>query len=440
MAVTLLDRVQRTAAPERPEWRRPLNVEDLREAAQRYVPSEAIARLLEEDPFRARNELRSACRQVFAEPAWMEIGGSRREELTQELLAMVFGMGPLEPLLADESITEITVNKGGAVWIERDGVMRLASTSFASDEQVRGLIDRILGPLGRRIDESSPSVSARLPQGHRVHAVVPPVSPDGPVLAIRKFTRKVFSLQQMVEAGSLEQPVAQFLHWAVQSRRSIAVLGGTGSGKTTLLNALSLSIPLEERIITIEDSLELKFDQHPQVVRLEARQQNAEGLGEVTIRSLVVDSLRMRPDRIIVGECRGGEALDMLTAMNTGHDGSLTTLHANSPYECVDRLVTMCRYVVDLPPDVIEVQIGHAFHLVVQTQRHRSGKRFVSQIAAVTYCADARCCRVDALYRREQPERQGRWEAVPEWVDQLAEEGLASAEEVQQWRQLISLP
>lgn len=315
MAVTLLERVQRTAAPERPERRPVQNVEDLREAVQRYVPSEVVAALLEEDPFRARNELRSACRQVFAEPAWAAVGAERRDSLTQELVAVVFGMGPLEPLLADESITEITVNKGGAVWVERDGVMRPTEASFASDAQVRGLIDRILGPLGRRIDESSPSVSARLPQGHRVHAVVPPVSPDGPVLAIRKFSRKVFSLPQLVEAGSLEQEAAQFLHWAVASRRSIAVLGGTGSGKTTLLNALSLSIPTEERIITIEDSLELKFSEHPQVVRLEARHQNAEGLGEVTIRSLVVDSLRMRPDRIIVGECRGGEALDMLTAM-----------------------------------------------------------------------------------------------------------------------------
>ena len=437
MAVTLLERVQRTAAPERPERRVMLNVEDLREAVQRYVPSEVVAALLEEDPFRARNELRSACRQVFAEPAWAAVGAERRDGLTQELVAVVFGMGPLEPLLADESITEITVNKGGAVWVERDGVMRPAEASFASDAQVRGLIDRILGPLGRRIDESSPSVSARLPQGHRVHAVVPPVSPDGPVLAIRKFSRKVFSLAQLVEAGSLEQEAAQFLHWAVAGRRSIAVLGGTGSGKTTLLNALSLSIPTEERIITIEDSLELKFSEHPQVVRLEARHQNAEGLGEVTIRSLVVDSLRMRPDRIIVGECRGGEALDMLTAMNTGHDGSLTTLHANSPQECIDRLVTMCRYVVDLPPDVIEAQIGHAFQLMVQTQRHRSGRRFISAIAAVGFCPDTRRCQVVPVYQRMSPAEEGRWLEVPEWVERLAEEELATEEEVRQWRRAL---
>ncbi|WP_276915442.1 CpaF family protein [Parvibacter caecicola] len=437
MAVTLLERVQRTAAPERPERRPVQNVEDLREAVQRYVPSEVVAALLEEDPFRARNELRSACRQVFAEPAWAAVGAERRDSLTQELVAVVFGMGPLEPLLADESITEITVNKGGAVWVERDGVMRPTEASFASDAQVRGLIDRILGPLGRRIDESSPSVSARLPQGHRVHAVVPPVSPDGPVLAIRKFSRKAFSLPQLVEAGSLEQEAAQFLHWAVASRRSIAVLGGTGSGKTTLLNALSLSIPTEERIITIEDSLELKFSEHPQVVRLEARHQNAEGLGEVTIRSLVVDSLRMRPDRIIVGECRGGEALDMLTAMNTGHDGSLTTLHANSPQECIDRLVTMCRYVVDLPPDVIEAQIGHAFQLMVQTQRHRGGRRFISAIAAVGFCPDTRRCQVLPLYQRLSPSEEGQWLEVPEWVDRLVEEDLATEEEVRQWRRAL---
>lgn len=315
MAVTLLERVQRGVAPGEVKQLPVLNVENLREAVKRYLPAESAAAMLEEDPLRARNELRSACRQVFSEPAWATVEPGRREALVQELLAIVFGMGPLEQLLADESITEITVNKGGEVWIEQGGVMMPAGVSFSSDDQVRSLIDRILGPLGRRIDESSPSVSARLPQGHRVHAVIPPISPDGPVLAIRKFSRKVLSLAQMVEADSMEEPVAQLLRWAVEGRRSIAVLGGTGSGKTTLLNALSLSIPHSERIITIEDSLELKFQEHPQVVRLEARHQNAEGLGEVTIRSLVVDSLRMRPDRIIVGECRGGEALDMLTAM-----------------------------------------------------------------------------------------------------------------------------
>lgn len=434
MAVTLLERVQRGAAPENIQHRPALNVEDLREAVKRYLPAESAAAMLEEDPLRARNELRSACRQVFAEPMWTSVEPGRREALVQELLAVVFGMGPLEPYLADESITEITVNKGGEVWIEQEGVMVPAGVAFASDGQVRSLIDRILGPLGRRIDESSPSVSARLPQGHRVHAVVPPVSPDGPVLAIRKFSRRVFSLAQMVEADSMEEPVAQFLRWAIEARRSIAVLGGTGSGKTTLLNALSLSIPHSERVITIEDSLELKFQEHPQVVRLEARHQNAEGLGEVTIRSLVVDSLRMRPDRIIVGECRGGEALDMLTAMNTGHDGSLTTLHANSPQECVDRLVTMCRYAVDLPPDVIEAQIGHAFDLMVQTQRHRSGKRFVSCVAAVGWDPQQRRCDIEVLYRRAAPAARGGWETVPGWVEGLVSEGIAEKEEVERWR------
>ena len=437
MAMTLLERVQRGAVVGANQQRPVLNVEDLREAVKRYLPAESAAAMLEEDPLRARNELRSACRQVFAEPMWASVEPGRREALIQELLAVVFGMGPLEQLLADEAITEITVNKGGEVWVEREGVMVPAGVAFASDDQVRSLIDRILGPLGRRIDESSPSVSARLPQGHRVHAVVPPISPDGPVLAIRKFSRKVFSLSQMVEAGSMEEPLAQFLCWAVEDRCSIAVLGGTGSGKTTLLNALSLSIPHSERIITIEDSLELKFQEHPQVVRLEARHRNAEGLGEITIRSLVVDSLRMRPDRIIVGECRGGEALDMLTAMNTGHDGSLTTLHANSPQECVDRLVTMCRYAVDLPPDVIEAQIGHAFDLMVQTQRHRSGKRFVSCVAAVTWDARKRCCHVETLYRREGPAAEGVWEMTPDWVDGLVAEGIAAEEEVERWRQQL---
>lgn len=440
MAVTLLERVQRSAAPQVEQSEKTLTVEDLREAVKRYLAFESVAQLVEENPSRARNELRSACRQVFAESQWRAMSPPERERMTQELVSIVFGMGPLEALLSDEAITEITVNKGGEVWVERDGVMRPAGVEFASDEQVRVLIDRILGPLGRRIDESSPSVSARLPQGHRVHAIVPPISPDGPIIAIRKFSRRIFSLDELVDAGSMEPELAQFLHWAVVARKSIAVLGGTGSGKTTLLNALSLSIPFHERILTIEDSLELKFQEHPQVVRLEARHRNAEGLGEVTIRDLVVDSLRMRPDRIIVGECRGGEALDMLTAMNTGHDGSLTTLHANSPQECIDRLVTMCRYVVDLPADVIESQIGHAFDLMVQTQRHRSGRRFVSAVAAVSFDARERRCAVEPLYERLSPEDPGQWRAIPEWVESLTAEELAHGEEVESWRSALSLP
>jgi pilus assembly protein CpaF len=261
------------------------------------------------------------------------------------------------------------------VFIERKGRLQaVPDIAFETHEQVRSLIDRILSPLGRRIDESSPLVSARLPQGHRVHAVLPPLALDGPHLTIRAFTQRVLTLEELQSGESFEAAVAQLLRWAVAARKSLAVIGGTGSGKTTLLNALSIHIPEGERIITIEDAAELKFNEHPHVVRLEARAANAEGLGEVSIRELVVNALRMRPDRIIVGECRADEAIDMLQAMNTGHDGSLTTLHANSPHEAVDRLVTMVRYAVDLPLDAIEAQIGNAFDLFVQTARLPHGR------------------------------------------------------------------
>ncbi|MBQ3105939.1 MAG: CpaF family protein [Eggerthellaceae bacterium] len=272
-----------------------LSLDLLRDRVQSVLPVETLAFLMRDNPERARNELRSACRQEFSRPEWAAMPADARLQMTEELVDIVFGLGPLECLLADEDVTEIMVNGASNVFYEKYGVIYRSEVSFSDDEQVRTLIDRIIGPLGRRIDESSPMVSARLPQGHRVHAVVPPVALDGPMLSIRVFSPRCMTLDDLRRTGSVEAPLAQFLAWAVRARRNIAVSGGTGSGKTTLLNALSHHISPDERIITIEDSAELRFFDHPHVVRLEARPRNAEGAGEVTIRDLLVSSLRMRP-------------------------------------------------------------------------------------------------------------------------------------------------
>ena len=349
---------------------------------------------------------------------------------------MVFGMGPIEGLIADESVTEIMVNGARSIFYERDGRLVPCELAFDSDEQVRVLIDRIVGPLGRRIDESSPMVNARLPQGHRVHAVIPPVALDGPHLTIRAFTRHAMTLDEMRERGSLDALTCRFLEWLVACRKNVVVSGGTGSGKTTLLNALSCHIPSGERIVTIEDSAELKFSEGCHVVRMEARPRNAEGEGEITIRELVVNALRMRPDRIIVGECRAGEALDMLQAMNTGHDGSLTTLHANSPEDVLDRMVTMVRYAVDLPVDAIEAQVGSAFDFIVQVSRHRDGSRFLADISQVAYERTGRRCRIESVFHRDAPGSDGVWKGRPPLLDEVIEGGFASEEEVAGWERM----
>ena len=276
-------------------------------------------------------------------------------------------------------------------------------------------------------------VDARLPSGHRVNVVIPPLAVDGPAITIRKFTERAMTLEQMQEMGSFDARVARLLVWAVRARKNIAVCGGTGSGKTTLLNALSCTISPAERIVTIEDSAELRFTEHPHVVRMEARPRNAEGVGEVTIRDLVRNALRMRPDRIIVGECRGAETLDMLQAMNTGHDGSLTTLHANSPEDMVMRLVTMVRYGLDLPVDVIESNIASALDLVVQTARFRDGRRFVTQIAQVEHGNADVVCRVVPLFERRGLDSPGSWNKAPDWIDAAVESKALAGEEVDAW-------
>ncbi|WP_080802058.1 CpaF family protein [Arabiibacter massiliensis] len=413
---------------------RPCDLEALKRQIKAFVSVDDIALMMAESPARARGELRGACRQAFEDAVWAEVPHGERQRLVDELVDTVFGFGPLEGLLVDDSVTEIMVNGPHDVYYERGGRLFRADACFADTGQLRALIDRMLGPLGRRVDEASPMANARLPQGHRVHVVLPPLALDGPLLTIRKFAARVMTLDDMMASGSFDASVKRFLVWAVRARKSIAVSGGTGSGKTTLLNALSCVLPHDERIITIEDSAELRFLEHPHVVRLEARPRNAEGVGEVAIRELVINALRMRPDRIVVGECRGAEALDMLQAMNTGHDGSLTTLHANSPADVVSRLTTMVRYAADLPVDVIESNVASAFDAVVQTARSLGGARFVSEVAELSFDAKRRACTARTLYKRESGDAAGVWVAPPEWVDDLPKLHVAEEEEVRRWK------
>lgn len=417
-----------------------LTVEELRRDVKKWTSLEAIAAIMVDNPYQAKNELRSSCRHALAEPKWVSLSGAEKRALIEELIDVVFGMGPIESLIEDESITEIMINGSREIFFERDGKLIKSNLAFDSDEQVRVLIDRIIGPLGRRIDESSPLVNARLANGHRVHAVIPPISPDGPHMTIRAFKRKVIRLEEMRDGGSFDELVLKFLQWLVIMRKNVCVSGGTGSGKTTMLNALSCLISAGERVITIEDSLELKFDEVNHVVRLEARPNNTEGKGAVTIRDLVINSLRMRPDRIIVGECRGGEALDMLQAMMTGHDGSLTTLHSNSPEDVVERMITMVRYAVDLPVDAIEAQIGNSFDYIIQVARGESGNRFLTCIAEVGFNRDTRRCVVNRIYERELYSDTGKWIAIPIMISEMLDKPSCvpfDIEEVEIWKSKV---
>ena len=300
---------------------------------------------------------------------------------------------------------------------------------------MRVLIDRIVGPLGRRIDEASPIVNARLPQGHRVNAIIPPIALKGPTVTIRAFTRHVMTLHEMQEFGSLDETHATFLSWLVALRKNIVVSGGTGSGKTTMLNAISCLIDEGERIVTIEDAAELKFKEGLHVVSLEARPMNSEGKGAIAIRDLVQNALRMRPDRIIVGECRGAEALDMLQAMNTGHDGSLTTLHANSSSDVIERMVTLVRYAVDLPLSAIKAQIGTAFDYIVHLARSKDGSRYIAEISEVTFNRDEESVNVEPLYIRGR-EVCGKWLCTPKFLSELLEQKIASEVDISEWRRI----
>lgn len=307
-----------------------------------------------------------------------------RARLFEQIAAEILGLGPIEPLLADDSITEIMVNGPKNIYVERGGKIFRVPMSFENNDHVMRIIERIVSPLGRRIDESSPYVDARLQDGSRVNAVIPPISLIGPVITIRKFSKKPISIEKMVEYGSITPEAVEFLKACVKSRLNIVISGGTGSGKTTLLNVLSGFIPSDERIVTIENAAELQLRQE-HVITLESRPPNIEGKGEVSIRQLVVNALRMRPDRIVVGEIRDEAALDMLQAMNTGHDGSMTTAHSNSPRDTLSRIETMTLMAgMDLPVRAIREQISSAIDLVVHQERMRDGSRKVVYLSEVT--------------------------------------------------------
>lgn len=313
----------------------------------------------------------------------VSLGEAERRALIKEIEDDALGLGPIQRLLDDDTVTEIMVNHAGQIFIEQNGKLQLSNRSFDSEEQLRRVIERIVAKVGRRIDESSPLVDARLLDGSRVNAVIPPLAVRGSSLTIRKFSKRSFTIDDLIKFGSITAEVAEFLERAVTGRLNILVSGGTGTGKTTLLNVLSSFIPENERIVTIEDAIELKLQQ-AHVVQLEARPPNIEGRGEVTIRDLVRNSLRMRPDRIVIGECRGGESLDMLQAMNTGHDGSISTLHANTPRDALARLETLVLMAgMDLPLRAIREQIGSAVDLVVQISRMRDGSRRVTHVTEV---------------------------------------------------------
>jgi len=331
---------------------------------------------------RVRTQIEELFDQILAEESII-LSRAERQRLFESIVAEILGYGPIEPLLADESVTEIMVNGAKQIYVERGGKLVKTNAVFESDDHVLRIIDRIVAPLGRRVDESQPYVDARLPDGSRVNAIIPPLAINGPTLTIRKFSKKPLTIENLIQFGSITPEAVEFLRACVIARLNIVVSGGTGSGKTTLLNILSGFIPEDERIITVENAAELQLRQD-HVVTLESRPANIEGKGAVEIRDLVINCLRMRPDRIVVGECRGGEALDMLQAMNTGHDGSLTTAHANSPRDTIARLETMCLMAgMDLPVRAIREQIASAVDLIVQQARLRDGTRKVINITEV---------------------------------------------------------
>ncbi len=333
-----------------------------------------------------KNEVRSHIEELFnailADES-MVLSRGERHNLFEAIVAEILGFGPLEILLSDDSITEIMVNGPRNVFIEQKGMITRAPVAFENDEHVMRILDRIVAPLGRRVDESSPLVDARLPDGSRVNAVIRPIALCGPTITIRKFSKKPLTVEDLIRFGSMSKEISEFLRACIISRLNIVVAGGTGSGKTTLLNVLSGFIPNNERIVTVENAAELQLRQE-HVVTLESRPANIEGKGAISIQDLVVNCLRMRPDRIVVGECRSGEALDMLQAMNTGHDGSLTTLHANTPRDALSRLEVMCLMSgMDLPVRAIREQIASAVDMICQQNRLRDGARKIEKITEV---------------------------------------------------------
>ncbi|MGH2706524.1 MAG: CpaF family protein [Actinomycetota bacterium] len=355
---------------------------DLKDRVRRRLLEERDAAIFGGSSADKRLRLRDAVRRVLDEERIL-IPGTRLAALVREIADEVAGLGPIETLLRDPTITEVMINGPDEIYVERRGRIEPAELTLESEEQILHLVERVVGPLGLRVDESQPYVEARLADGSRLHAIIPPLSLRGPVVTIRKFSVLPFTLEELAASGTLTEPMARFLDAAVRARLNIVVSGGTGSGKTTLLNVLSASIPAGERLITIEDAAELRLAQR-HVISLEARPANIEGAGEVTVRDLLRNALRMRPDRIVIGEVRGGEALDMLQALNTGHQGSLSTCHANSPQDLLVRLETMAMMAeLGLPNGPIRQQIAAALDLVVHTARFADGSRRVVSIAEV---------------------------------------------------------
>lgn len=356
-----------------------------------------------------RAEVRRALSEIVDETDF-GVEKPERQRVVSELCDEALGLGPLEALLADSSVSEVMVVDAKTIYAERNGQLELTGRSFSDNEAVRSAIERIVTPLGRRIDESSPLVDARLADGSRVNAVIPPLALRGPCITIRKFPHQRLTMDNLVAFGSLNARMARFLERSVRLKKNIVVSGGTGSGKTTLLNVLSAGIGESERVVTIEDAAELNLAQ-PHVVGLESKPPNLEGRGQVNIRDLLKNALRMRPDRIVVGECRGGEALDMLQAMNTGHEGSMTTTHANSPRQAVLRLETLCLMSgLDLPLAAIRRQIADSVHLVVQQARLTDGRRCITAISEVTGMSEENEVELRDLFcfDRGQQDEQGR--------------------------------
>lgn len=353
----------------------------IRDAVQKSLLSKNI-----NDTTMDSDQLRSMIEEAFNQTLEEEkilYNHATRDLMLEWVIAEIIGFGPIEPLLKDPEITEIMVNGSDQVFVEKYGLIELTPVKFDDDAHVRRIIDRIVSPIGRRVDESSPMVDARLPNGNRVNATIPPLSLDGSILTIRKFAVRPFVVQDLIANGTMSVPLANFLKACVEAKVNLVVSGGTGTGKTTFLNVLSNFIPPRERVITIEDTAELQLKQ-PNLVRLEKRPPNVEGKGEITIRQLVVNALRMRPDRIVVGECRAGEALDMLQAMNTGHDGSMTTVHSNSPRDTLRRIETMVLMAgMELPLKAIREQVASSIELIIHLERLKDGSRKIVKVSEV---------------------------------------------------------
>jgi pilus assembly protein CpaF len=375
-------------------------------------------------------EVRSALDRIVQRED-VKVTPIERRKFVDEVIRDTLGYGPLDPLLADEAVTEVMCNNFDDIWVEREGRIEHTGTSFTDEAQYRAVIEKIVSAVGRRIDESSPMVDARLPDGSRVNAIVPPLAIHGPVLTIRKFAADPYTVKDLINFGTFTLDLSVVLEACVRGKMNVLVSGGTGTGKTTNLNVLSSFIPDGERVITIEDAAELQLQQ-PHVINLEARPPNAEGSGEVRIRDLVRNALRMRPDRIIVGEVRGSEALDMLQAMNTGHEGSMTTVHCNSPRDALSRLETMVLMAgYDLPVRAIREQIASALHLIMHLDRMPDGRRVVTSVTELQGMEGDTILMQEVFHYRNLPARDGRpsGELVatglrPKFIDKLNEMGI----------------